>query len=97
MADVIDDEIIKAVLQDGIEQVNSNLSIESYSFAYDKQSRELRGLISVVDRETAEALQVEIGSPYKNEANKITQEIEEKQLNIENPNSLLKKRLKGDL
>ena len=62
MADIVEDDVIKSVLQDGISQVDENLIIEEFESAFEKETRKLRTYIKAVNKETDE--QVEINQVF---------------------------------
>ena len=61
MQDVIENEIIEAVLQDGISQVDENLTIDEFECDFDKKTRKLKVYFTVVNSETDETIEMQWG------------------------------------
>ena len=59
MANIIDDEVIKAEIQDGISQVDSNLIINDFATNFDPTTRRLRVYATVINKKTSETLTIE--------------------------------------
>ena len=58
MANIIDDEIIKAEMQDGLSQVDTNLVVEDFETVYEKDTRKLRVSFTAKNKETAEKIEI---------------------------------------
>lgn len=58
MANIVEDEVIKAEMQDGISQVDNNLIITEFSTAYDSANRKLRVSFVAVNKETSEKITI---------------------------------------
>ena len=61
MQDVIESEIIEAILQDGISQVDENLTIDEFECDFDKKTRKLKVHFTVVNSETTEKIEMQWG------------------------------------
>lgn len=55
---VIENEFIKAVLQDGATQVDPNLIISECESAFETKTRKLRVYCKAVNKETAETVEI---------------------------------------
>lgn len=58
MANIVEDEVIKAEMQDGISQVDGNLTIEEFETAFDKETRRLRVYMGVKNRESGQTIEI---------------------------------------
>lgn len=58
MANIIEDELIKAEMQDGISQVDANLVVENFETVYESDKRNLRVHFKAVNKETAESIEI---------------------------------------
>lgn len=58
MANIVEDEFIKAVLQDGATQVDENLIINECESAFEKETRKLRVYCKAVNKKTAETVEI---------------------------------------
>lgn len=58
MANIIDDEIIKAEMQDGLSQVDTNLVVENFATVYESDTRKLRVSFTATNKETAEKIEI---------------------------------------
>ena len=59
MANIIEDEIIKAEIQDGLSQVDANLIIEEFECVFDAETRKLRVHCTAKNKETSETVKVD--------------------------------------
>ena len=59
MQEVVENSIIKAVLQDGISQVDENLTIDDFECVFDTTTRKLRIHLTVINSETDETLEID--------------------------------------
>ena len=62
MATVVEDEVIKAEMQNGLSQVDENLVIDDFSTVFEKDTRKLRLHFTAVNKENGET--VEINNVY---------------------------------
>ena len=62
MAAVIEDEVIKAEMQEGLRQVDEDLVIDDFSTVFEKDTRKLRVHFTVVNKKNGET--VEINNVY---------------------------------
>lgn len=58
MANIIDDEIIKAEMQDGLSQVDTNLIVENFETVFESETRKLRVSFTATNKETAEKIEI---------------------------------------
>lgn len=58
MANVIENEVIKAELQDGLSQVDENLIIDKFECAFEQETRILRVSLTAKNKETAETIEI---------------------------------------
>lgn len=58
MANILENEFIKAVLQDGATQVDENLIINECESAFDNATRKLRIYCKAVNKKTAETVEL---------------------------------------
>lgn len=58
MTNIIEDEVIKAVLQDGLSQVDENLVINDFETVFESENRILRVNFTAVNKETAESIEI---------------------------------------
>ena len=58
MANIVEDELIKAEIQDGLSQVDENLTIEKFESAFEKETRRLRTYVKIKDSATAETFEI---------------------------------------
>ena len=58
MANIVDDEIIKAEMQDGLSQVDENLVIDDFETVFESETRKLRVHFVVVNKETTEKIDI---------------------------------------
>lgn len=56
MASIIEDEVIKAEIQDGLSQVDTNLLIRDFETAFDSTSRTLHIHFTAINKETSETV-----------------------------------------
>ena len=59
MANIVEDELIKAEMQDGLSQVDENLIIDNFECAFDKETRKLRAHFTANNKETDENIEVD--------------------------------------
>ena len=59
MTNIIEDEVIKAEIQDGISQVDNNLIINDMVINFDHATRKLRVDVSIFNKATSETLTIE--------------------------------------
>ena len=57
MADIVDNEILKAEFQDGLSQVDENLVITEIDSVFEKDTRTLRTYFKAVNKETNETIE----------------------------------------
>ena len=55
---IVEDEVIKAEMQDGLSQVDENLVVDNFESVFDKSARKLRVCFTAVHKETAEAIEI---------------------------------------
>ena len=60
MANIIEDEIVKSVMQDGIEQVSENLVIDGFECAFEKDNRKLRVHFAAKNKESGEKTEINL-------------------------------------
>lgn len=58
MANIVEDEIIKAEMQDGLSQVDENLIIDDFETVFETETRKLRINFKAVNKETAESIEI---------------------------------------
>ena len=58
MANIVEDEIIKAEMQDGLSQVDKNLVIENFETVFEQKDRKLRVHFRAVNKETSESIEI---------------------------------------
>ena len=58
MANVVENEIIKAEMQDGLSQVDENLVIDNFETVFESDTRKLRVSFTAVNKETAENIEI---------------------------------------
>ncbi len=58
MASVVENEIIKAAMQDGLSQVDENLVIDNFETVFESDTRILRVSFTAVNKETAESIEI---------------------------------------
>lgn len=58
MANIIEDDVIKAEIQDGLSQVDENLVIGDFETVFEKETRKLRVFFTAVNRETGETVEI---------------------------------------
>lgn len=58
MANIVTDEEIKDVLQDGLTQVDENLVIDEFDCVLDQKTRKMRIHLTVINSETAEEIEL---------------------------------------
>lgn len=58
MANIVEDEVIKAEMQDGISQVDDNLTIEGFETAFEPETRKLRVYMEVKNRDSGETIEI---------------------------------------
>ena len=56
MASIVEDEVVKAEMQDGLSQVDSNLVISEFETVFDSISRTLRVYFKAINKETGETV-----------------------------------------
>ncbi len=56
MASIVEDEVIKAEMQDGLSQVDSNLAISEFETDFDSISRTMRVYFKAINKETGETV-----------------------------------------
>ena len=59
MQNIVDDETVKAVMQDGISQVDENLIIDGFECAFENDKRKLRVHCSVKNKKTEETIEID--------------------------------------
>lgn len=57
MADIVDNEILKAEFQDGLSQVDENLVITEIDSVFEQDTRTLRTYFKAVNKETDETIE----------------------------------------
>ena len=55
---IIEDDVIKAELQDGISQVSDTLTIDEFESVYEKDTRKLRVHCTVKDSASGEMIEI---------------------------------------
>lgn len=55
---IVENDIIKAELQDGLSQVDENLVIDELENAYDKKTRKMIVYLKVVNKKTGETMEI---------------------------------------
>lgn len=58
MANIVTDEEIKDVLQDGLTQVDENLVIDEFDCVLDPKTRKMRIHLTAINSETAEEIEL---------------------------------------
>ena len=58
MANVVENEIIKAEMQDGLSQVDENLVIGDFETVFEQETRILRVFFTAINKETGEAVEM---------------------------------------
>lgn len=58
MANIVEDEVIKAEMQDGLSQVDENLVIDDFKCVYEKDNRKLKVSFTAVNKQTAETIEI---------------------------------------
>lgn len=58
MAKIVEDDVIKAEMQDGLSQVDENLIIDNFETAFETDTRKLRVNFTAVNKETAETIEI---------------------------------------
>lgn len=58
MANVVENEIIKAEMQDGLSQVDENLIINNFETVFESDTRKLRVSFTAVNKKTAESIEI---------------------------------------
>ena len=58
MANIIEDEVIRAELQDGARQVDENLVIDDFESVFERGTRTLRTYCKAVNKETGETVEL---------------------------------------
>lgn len=58
MANIVEDDVIKAEMQDGLSQVDENLIIDGFKTVFESKTRKLRVSFTAVNRETAERIEI---------------------------------------
>lgn len=58
MANIIEDDVIKAEIQDGLSQVDENLIIDDFEAVFEQETRTLRVSFTAVNKETSEAVKI---------------------------------------
>lgn len=59
MQNIVENSIIKSVLQDGISQVDENLTIDDFECVFDTTTRKLRIHLTVINSETDETIEID--------------------------------------
>ena len=59
MQNVIEDEVVKSVIQDGLSQVDENLVIDEFECAFEMETRKLRVHLTAKNRETEETVKID--------------------------------------
>ena len=59
MQNIVEDEVVKSVIQDGLSQVDENLIIDEFDCAFDATARKLRTHVKAVNKETAETIEID--------------------------------------
>lgn len=58
MINIVDDEVIKAELQDGLSQVDENLTVDDFQSVYEQNTRKLIVHFAAVNSETQESIDI---------------------------------------
>ncbi len=58
MANVVSEEVVKSIMQDGLTQVDENLIISEFECAFDKESRKLRVYFKAINKENGENIEI---------------------------------------
>lgn len=58
MANIVEDDVIKAEMQDGLSQVDENLIIDNFETVFESKTRKLRIGFTAVNKETAERIEI---------------------------------------
>lgn len=58
MANIVEDELIKAEILEGLKQVDENLTIQKFESVFEKDTRRLRTYVKIKDSETAETFEI---------------------------------------
>lgn len=58
MAKIVEDDVIKAEMQDGLSQVDENLIIENFETVFETDTRKLRVNFTAVNNETSEKIEI---------------------------------------
>lgn len=58
MADIVDNEILRAEFQDGLSQVDENLIITDLDSVFESETRTLKAYFKAVNKETEETLEI---------------------------------------
>ena len=59
MQNVIENEVVKSVIQDGLSQVDENLIIDKFECAFDAEARRLRVHLTAKNKETEETVAID--------------------------------------
>ena len=59
MQNIVSDEVVKSIIQDGLTQVDENLEIDEFESAFDNVSRKLRIHCTVQDKESGEIMNID--------------------------------------
>ena len=58
MANIVEDEVIKAEIQEGLSQVDENLIIGEFSTVFEQDTRKLRVFFTATNRITNETIEI---------------------------------------
>lgn len=58
MANIVEDDVIKAEMQDGLSQVDGNLVVDNFETVFESDTRKLRVNFTAVNKETNEKIEI---------------------------------------
>ena len=58
VSNIVENDVIRAELQDGISQVDENLTIDEFESSFDKSTRKLKVHITVRESESGETMEL---------------------------------------
>lgn len=58
MANIVEDDVIKAEMQDGLSQVDENLVVDNFETVFESDTRKLRVSFTAINKKTNEKIEI---------------------------------------
>ena len=58
MPNIVEDELVRAEIQDGLSQVDENLIVDEFECAYAAETRTLKVIATIKNKQTSETMEI---------------------------------------